>query len=60
MQCEKCGCKYLVEDAIYEFESHFGGLDYRSEINSHLCGECSIDYMEGKIRDQDGYFDPED
>ncbi len=60
MKCEKCGCKYLVEDAIYDFEKHFGdGLDYRSEISGHLCADCAIDYMEDVIRSQDGYFEDE-
>lgn len=52
MKCENCGCQYLVEDAIYEFEKYFDGLDYRSEISDHLCAECAIDYMEDKIRNQ--------
>lgn len=52
MKCENCGCHYSVEDAIYEFERHFDGLDYRSEISDHLCAECAIDYMEDKIQNQ--------
>ena len=52
MKCEKCGCNYLVEDAIYEFEKHFDGLDYRSEIHDHLCADCAIDYMQYIIDNQ--------
>ena len=56
MKCENCGCKYIVEDAIYDFEKHFGdGLDYRSEISGHLCADCAIEYMENEIGSQGGY-----
>jgi hypothetical protein len=48
-----------------QFENHFGGLDYASEIalGSHerdLCGDCAIDYMETKIRSQEGHVDDDD
>lgn len=55
MKCENCGCKYSVEDAIYDFESHFDGLVYRECIPNHLCSDCAIEYMENEINSQGQY-----
>ena len=46
-----------------QFENHFGGLDYSSEITAEdldLCGDCAIDFMETKIRSQEGYVEDDD
>ena len=64
VKCGRCGTNFLVGDATNQFESHFGGLDYQSEITwgapERLCGDCSIDWMENVIRSQPGYVEPED
>ena len=65
MKCVTCGSRYTKADAAAQFDSHFGGLDYQMEITlgSHerdLCGDCAIEYMETKIRSQEGYIEPDE
>jgi len=53
MQCENCGTKYLKDDATSHFESFYNyDLSYYMEIDDKLCGDCSVDWMEAKIRNQ--------
>lgn len=45
MKCSNCGSKFLVDDAIAEFENHFDGINYGSDQHG-LCGDCAIDKLE--------------
>lgn len=61
MDCSRCGITYYVADAQPAFDSNYNyDLSYYVEISlgsteRNLCGDCAVDYMENKIRSQEGY-----
>jgi hypothetical protein len=49
MKCPRCGDRFRVEDARFEFESHFNYDLVYDDFPERLCGTCAIDDIEGKI-----------
>jgi hypothetical protein len=62
MKCVTCGWRCTKADAEVQFDSHYNyDLSYKVEITlgsveRDLCGDCAIQYMETKIRSQEGYI----
>jgi len=50
MKCSRCGVQFRVDDAKEKFNSYFNyDLSYDSIFWEHLCGNCAINDIEGKI-----------
>lgn len=47
--CERCGTKFVLFEAVSQFEGHFhGDLSYQ-DFWEKLCGDCAIDEIESKM-----------